>query len=76
VIGRVGTVLGEHQVNIANFALGRASGSASGAAAQDGVGGAIAVVQVDGEINPAVLGALEAIEAVTRVRLVKLPPLP
>jgi hypothetical protein len=31
---------------------------------------------VDGEITPAVLGALEAIEAVTRVRLVKLSPLP
>ena len=76
VIGRVGTVLGEHQVNIANFALGRASGPVSGAAAKDGVGGAIAVVQVDGEITPAVIGALEAIEAVTRVRLVKLPPLP
>jgi hypothetical protein len=40
------------------------------------VGGAIAVVQVDGEITPAVIGALEAIEAVTRVRLVKLPSLP
>jgi len=72
VIGRVGTVLGEHQVNIANFALGRGSE----AAAKDGVGGAIAVVQVDGEITPAVIGALEAIEAVTRVRLVKLSPLP
>jgi D-3-phosphoglycerate dehydrogenase len=59
-------------VNIANFALGRGLETA----AKDGVGGAIAVVQVDGEITPAVLGALEAIEAVTRVRLVKLPPLP
>ena len=72
VIGRVGTVLGEHQVNIANFALGRGLE----AAAKDGAGGAIAVVQVDGEITPAAIGALEAIEAVTRVRLVKLPALP
>jgi D-3-phosphoglycerate dehydrogenase len=71
VIGRVGTVLGEHQVNIANFALGRGLE----AAAKDGAGGAIAVVQVDGEITPAVIAALEAIEAVTRVRLVKLPTL-
>jgi D-3-phosphoglycerate dehydrogenase / 2-oxoglutarate reductase len=69
VIGRIGTVLGEHQVNIANFALGRGLETAA-------KGGAIAVVQVDGEITPAVLGALEAIEAVTRVRLVKLSPLP
>ena len=71
VIGRVGTVLGEHQVNIANFALGRGAETA-----KDGVGGAIAVVQVDGEITPAVIGALEAIEAVTRVRLIELPALP
>jgi D-3-phosphoglycerate dehydrogenase len=67
----VGTVLGEHQVNIANFALGRGAEAVT----KDGAGGAIAVVQVDGEITPSVLGALEAIEAVTRVRLVKLPPL-
>ena len=26
VIGRVGTILGEHRINIANFALGRANG--------------------------------------------------
>jgi D-3-phosphoglycerate dehydrogenase len=71
VIGRVGTVLGEHRVNIANFALGRGLETA----AQDNAGSAIAVVQVDGEITPAVIGALEAIDAVTRVRLVKLPPL-
>jgi D-3-phosphoglycerate dehydrogenase / 2-oxoglutarate reductase len=69
VIGRIGTVLGEHQVNIANFALGR------GLEAAAKEGGAIAVVQVDGEITPAAIGALEAIEAVTHVRLVKLAPL-
>jgi D-3-phosphoglycerate dehydrogenase / 2-oxoglutarate reductase len=72
VIGRVGTVLGEHRVNIANFALGRGLEAAT----QDGAGGAIAVVQVDGEITPAAIASLEAIEAVTRVRLVKLPALP
>jgi D-3-phosphoglycerate dehydrogenase len=71
VIGRVGTVLGEHQVNIANFALGRGS-----EAAAKETGGAIAVVQVDGDITPAVLASLQAIEAVTRVRLVQLPSLP
>ncbi len=64
VIGRIGTVLGEHQVNIANFALGRGR-----------EGTAIAVVQVDGGITPAAIAALEAIEAVTRVRLVELPSL-
>jgi D-3-phosphoglycerate dehydrogenase len=71
VIGRVGTVLGEHQVNIANFALGRGAETA----AKNGAGSAIAVVQVDGDITPAVIAALEGIEAVTRVRLIQLPPL-
>ncbi len=71
VIGRVGTVLGEHQVNIANFALGRGPEPSSAREQAQ----AIAVVQVDGEITPAVLGALEAIEAVRRVRLVQLPAL-
>ena len=41
VIGRVGTVLGQHNVNIANFSLGRG---------RDGQeASAVAVVQVDGE---------------------------
>jgi hypothetical protein len=31
---------------------------------------------VDGDITPAVIAALEGIEAVTRVRLIQLPPLP
>ena len=67
VIGRVGTVLGEHRINIANFALGRAQ--------QGTPAGAIAVVQVDGAVTPAVIAALESIQAVTRVRIVELPPL-
>src|SRR5580658_6773598 len=40
VVGRVGTVLGQHNVNIANFSLGRGAESS-----------AVAVVQVDGDIN-------------------------
>ncbi len=68
VIGRVGTVLGEHRINIANFALGRAQ--------QGTPATAIAVVQVDGAVTPAVIAALEAIEAVTRVRIIELPKLP
>ena len=50
VVGRVGTVLGQHNVNIANFSLGR------GPEGQET--SAVAVVQVDGEISEAVLGAL------------------
>lgn len=71
VIGRVGTVLGQHQVNIANFALGRGPEPTSASEKAQ----AIAVVQVDGDITPAVLSALEGIDAVRRVRLVQLPPL-
>jgi D-3-phosphoglycerate dehydrogenase len=67
VIGRVGTILGDHQINIANFALGRANGHGGSAA-----GTALAVVQVDGNITDAVLDALRRVEAITEVRLVEL----
>ena len=40
VVGRVGTALGQHDVNIANFSLGRGPESK-----------AVAVVQVDGDIT-------------------------
>ena len=66
VIGRVGTILGEHQVNIANFALGRSNGLDAGPAT------ALAVVQVDGEVTEAVLRELRAVPAITGVRLVTL----
>jgi D-3-phosphoglycerate dehydrogenase / 2-oxoglutarate reductase len=66
VIGRIGTILGEHNVNIANFALGRANG------AGDKPASALAVVQVDGEVTDAVLRELRAIPAITGVRLVTL----
>ena len=53
VIGRIGTILGEHNVNIANFALGRPSRRGHGTH-----GSAMAVVQVDGEVTSKVLDAL------------------
>jgi D-3-phosphoglycerate dehydrogenase len=56
VIGRVGTVLGQHNINIANFSLGRSRGGPEASA--------VAVVQVDGEINDAVLEALRGIETI------------
>jgi D-3-phosphoglycerate dehydrogenase / 2-oxoglutarate reductase len=67
VIGRVGTILGDHRINIGNFALGRANGR-EGAAA----GTALAVVQVDGNVTDTVLDALRSVEAITEVRLVEL----
>ena len=71
VIGRIGTILGEYAINIANFALGRAEASHG-----DGRLEALAVVHVDAETAQAqihkALEALGALEAITSVRLVKL----
>ncbi len=66
VIGRIGTILGEHNVNIANFALGRANGTGQEPAS------ALAVVQVDGAVTDEVLRELRAVPAITGVRLVTL----
>jgi D-3-phosphoglycerate dehydrogenase len=72
VVGRIGTILGENQINIANFALGRSSDSRSQRVPQ---GQAIAVVQIDVP-NPAAaapaLAALRQVEAIANVRLVEL----
>jgi D-3-phosphoglycerate dehydrogenase / 2-oxoglutarate reductase len=70
VIGRIGTILGEHGVNIANFALGRATRSHYVPNGQ-----ALAVVQIDVQ-NPgeatAAIEALRKVEAIASVRLVEL----
>jgi D-3-phosphoglycerate dehydrogenase len=67
VIGEVGTILGRHGVNIANFALGR------------GEGGAVGVVNVDEEASApkALDSAVEGIRRVPAVReawIVRLGP--
>src|SRR6202040_3387841 len=59
VIGRVGTILGEAEINIADFSLGR-RGSESSSEARE----AIAVVHVDGPVPDSVLKKLEEIPAV------------
>lgn len=64
VIGRVGTLLGDHKINIGNFALGRSD--------REHRGTALSVIQVDGPVTEAVLDALRSIEAITDVRLVTL----
>jgi D-3-phosphoglycerate dehydrogenase len=64
VIGRVGTVLGEHKVNIANFSLGRSE------EAQE-PRGAVAVVQVDSEVSDTVLQDLRKIEAVEVAKAIR-----
>lgn len=70
VIGRIGTVLGEHGVNIANFALGRSVRSQRVPQGQ-----ALAVVQIEagsGKVND-VIAALRSVDAIASVRLVELP---
>jgi D-3-phosphoglycerate dehydrogenase len=73
VVGRIGTILGEHQVNIANFALGRSNGSSRSKSVPQGQ--ALAVVQIDvpsaASANAAV-EALRKVEAIASVRLVEL----
>jgi D-3-phosphoglycerate dehydrogenase len=66
VIGKVGTILGTHSINIANFSLGRRE-RAGKTPPQ-----AIAVVQVDGRVPPLVLEELRQIEAVTVAKAVRL----
>jgi D-3-phosphoglycerate dehydrogenase len=77
VIGRIGTLLGEAQLNIANFALGRAKPSKT---SRVPAGHALAVVQLD--ISPTAqdeleqaLYALRTVDAITSVRTVELGPL-
>lgn len=64
IIGSVGTILGEHGVNIAQMAVGRN---------QPG-GDAIGVLNVDGDPAEAALDAIRGHEAVTSARVVRLPP--
>jgi D-3-phosphoglycerate dehydrogenase len=65
VIGRIGTILGEQGVNIANFALGRERAGTKPVKA-------LAVVQVDAPVSDKVLAALYTIEALLEVKLVSL----
>ena len=70
VVGRIGTILGEHSLNIANFALGRSTRSQRVPQGQ-----ALAVVQIDVQ-NPHdasnAIEALRRVDAIASVRLVEL----
>ena len=65
VIGRIGTILGEQGVNIANFALGRERAGTKPVKA-------LAVVQVDAPVSNKVLEALQTIEALLEAKPVQL----
>jgi D-3-phosphoglycerate dehydrogenase / 2-oxoglutarate reductase len=66
VIGQIGSILGENDVNIANFALGRESSGAKPVKA-------LALVQVDAPVPEKALDALKGIEAVLEALPVQLP---
>ncbi|MEO0530498.1 MAG: phosphoglycerate dehydrogenase [Planctomycetota bacterium] len=64
IIGSIGTILGEHGVNIAQMGVGR-----------DQPGGdAIGVLNVDGEPAEAALDAIRNHDAITSAKVVHLPP--
>ena len=57
-IGRLGTLLGDHEINVATFALGR----------KEQGGDAIALLSIDGEVNDELLSAIHALEGVLVVK--------
>ena len=68
VIGRVGTILGKHRINIADFSLGRRMGNGKPGTPAE----AIAVVHVDVRIPDAVLAELKRIAAVQQAKAIRL----
>ena len=61
VIGEIGTILGRHGVNIANFALGREGQNAIG----------VVIVDETSPIPPAVLDEIRQVKAVREARVVR-----
>ncbi|HVO81302.1 MAG TPA: phosphoglycerate dehydrogenase [Terriglobales bacterium] len=68
VIGKVGTILGKHKINIADFSLGRRVGNGKPGAARE----AIAVVHVDGRVPEPVLAELRKVPAVQQAKAIRL----
>jgi D-3-phosphoglycerate dehydrogenase / 2-oxoglutarate reductase len=68
VIGKVGTILGEESINIADFSLGRRSVEKDSDQPRE----AIAVVHVDGDVPVEVLTRLRGIAAVHTAKAVRL----
>jgi D-3-phosphoglycerate dehydrogenase / 2-oxoglutarate reductase len=68
VIGRVGTILGDHRINIADFSLGRRLSENKAHGSRE----AIAVVHVDGRVPEPVLAELRKVPAVRQARAIRL----
>jgi D-3-phosphoglycerate dehydrogenase len=62
VIGRVGTILGEHEINISRFHLGR----------RERGGEAMAVIEVDAAADAETLDALRSLQEILSVRVIEL----
>jgi len=72
VIGRVGTILGEASINIADFSLGRRRVEKQVQKESAQPREAIAVVHVDGPVPEEVLAKLRQIPAVHQAKAVQL----
>lgn len=68
VIGRVGTILGEHKINIADFSLGRKSENGESGKPRE----ALAVVHVDGVVPEPVLAELRKAPGIQRAKAIRL----
>jgi D-3-phosphoglycerate dehydrogenase len=61
VVGKIGTLLGEHNINIAGFELSRMKG-----------GDAVSFISVDGEVSKAVLDKIQQISGIIEAKVVVL----
>jgi len=68
VIGKVGTILGNHKINIADFSLGRRMGNVKPGTPRE----AIAVVHVDGVVPEPVLAELRKVSAIEQAKSIRL----
>src|ERR1700674_1329791 len=68
VIGKVGTILGNHKINIADFSLGRRVGNVKPNTPRD----AIAVVHVNGVVPEPVLAELRKVSAIEQAKAIRL----
>ena len=68
VVGKIGSILGEYKINIANFSLGRRQGEAKPEQPLE----AVAVVHVDSAVPEAVLAELRKIPAVQQAKSIRL----
>ena len=68
VVGKIGSILGQHQINIANFSLGRRQGTGT----KENPLEAVAVVHVDSAASEAVLAELRKVPAVQQAKSIRL----